>query len=81
MHVFTVRAPPFVGGDAPRQRDDVDTVTRLAGPFPRRVFVVNDPLKAVHGRFVELLREQIILKRPRTGVGADAHVHQISIRG
>ena len=63
MHVLAVRASALVGGDAPRERDDVDAVAVLIRALPGRVLVVDDPLQAVHGRFVELLFNQVILKR------------------
>ena len=64
-----------MAGDAPRERDDVDAVLRFIGPGPCVVFVVDDPLQAVHGRFVEFLCDEIPSKGPGRRQ-ADAHVDE-----
>ncbi len=81
MHVLAVRATAFVGGDAPRERDDVDAVVGFISALPGGIAIVDDPLQAVHGRFVELLSEQVILERTGSGIGADADVHEVGVGG
>ena len=81
VHVLAVRTTAFVGRDAPRERDDVDAVIGFVGALPGGVAVVDDPLQPVHGRFIELLSEQVILERSCAGVGADANVHEVGVRG
>ncbi len=81
MHVFAVRATPFVRGDAPRERNDVNAEVVFTRTLPLGVLVVNDPLQTVHGGFVELLFDDVVLKGARSKVGADTDIDQISIRG
>jgi len=80
VHVLAIRTAPFVRGDSPRKRDDVDAVIGFISALPGRVAIVNDPLQTVHGRFIELLSEQVILERPGSGIGADADVHEVGVR-
>ena len=79
MHVLAVRAPVLVRRDAPRQGDDVNAVTRFVGALPGGVFVVNDPLEAVHGGFVKFLFDHVILKRTCAQIRSDANIDEVSV--
>ena len=49
---------------------------RFIGTGPSVVFVVDDPLQAVHGRFVEFLCDEVILEGACADVRADAHIDE-----
>jgi len=80
VHVRTIRATSFVGGYPPREGDDIDTILTFISTSPSIVFVIDDPLQAVHGRFIEFLCEQVVLKRACSSIRTNSNIDECGIR-
>ena len=62
-------------GYAPRKRDYIDAEIVFVYSRPSIILVVDNPLKSVHSRLIELLLQQIVLKWACPDICSYSHIN------